>query len=225
VLLEKTEEYFDLKEESPYMLIVSDVAEAKREKPLKDRKGIEKIKEKLSEIPAVTHVDHSARVQTVKREDNPYFYDLIRKFCEDHGCPVVVNTSFNVRGEPIVCTPEDACRCFSGTDMDYLAIGSYLIGKKDNNMTGFRKKINYAEKQPVALNGERRVKGISGKILFWFRKLIAFLVYFFMILPAGLISKILRKDILDKKPRGEGSTYWKRRKRAAADRKSLVKQY
>lgn len=109
VLLEKSQAYFDLKCESPYMLFVSAV--------------------KKSGFPAITHVDGSARVQTVKREDNPLFYDLIRQFYKDHGCPMIINTSFNRMGEPIVCTPEDAYRCFIQTEIDYLVMGSFIIGK------------------------------------------------------------------------------------------------
>jgi len=132
VLLEKAEEYFGLKCESPYMLLVSPVKEGKRTySPGKDdSEGFEKLKMKRSEVPAITHVDYSARVQTVKRADNQIYYDLIKRFHEDHGCPLVINTSFNVRGEPIVCSPEDAYRCFMRTNMDYLVMGPYLVDKK-----------------------------------------------------------------------------------------------
>ncbi len=109
VLLEKSRNFFDLEYESPYMLFVSTV--------------------KRSGFPAITHVDGSARVQTVKHEDNPLFYDLIGQFYKDHGCPMVINTSFNRMGEPIVCTPEDAYGCFMNTEMDYLVMGSFIIGK------------------------------------------------------------------------------------------------
>ena len=85
----------------------------------------------LSSIPAVTHVDYSARIQTVDKEDNPLFYRTIAKFDEKYGCPVIINTSFNVRGEPIVCTPEDAYLCFMRTNMDYLIMGNYLLEKKE----------------------------------------------------------------------------------------------
>ena len=135
VILEKAEEYFGLKCESPYMLLVSPVHEKKREsrKDNSDLKGLEKLKEKRSEVPAITHVDYSARVQTVTTEDNPLYYEMIRRFCEDHGCPLVINTSFNVRGEPIVCTPEDAYRCFMRTNMDYLIMGPFLVDKKQQD--------------------------------------------------------------------------------------------
>jgi len=91
--------------------------------------GIEQLNVPRSDIPAVTHIDYSARIQTVHRETNPDYYDLLRAFEEQTGCAVIVNTSFNVRGEPIVCTPEDAYRCFMRTDMDYLVLGSFLLDK------------------------------------------------------------------------------------------------
>jgi len=135
VLLEKAEEYFGLKCESPYMLLVSPVEESKRRKDSKAEaaKGFDKLKVKRSEVPAITHVDYSARVQTVKREDNELYYDLLRQFYKDYGCPMVINTSFNVRGEPIACTHDDAYRCFMRTNMDYLVVGSFLIDKKSQN--------------------------------------------------------------------------------------------
>ena len=135
VLLEKSAEYFDLDGESPYMLMVAPVKAEKRlssEEGTKLR-GLEKLQVKRSDIPAVTHVDYSARVQTVKREDNPFYYDMIKEFDKRHGCPLVINTSFNVRGEPIVCTPEDAYRCFMRTNMDCLVMGSFIVDKKEQD--------------------------------------------------------------------------------------------
>lgn len=141
ILFEKAREYFGLNCESPYMLMVSPVEEDKRDagSSANTAKGFEKLKIKRSLIPAVTHVDYSARVQTVKREDNQLYYDMINQFYKDHGCPLVINTSFNVRGEPIVCTPADAYRCFMRTNMDYLIMGSFLIDKKkqDQNDVNF----------------------------------------------------------------------------------------
>lgn len=93
--------------------------------------GIEKLNVPRSDIPAVTHIDYTARIQTVAREDNPLYYDLIDRFYRDTGCPVIINTSFNVRGEPIVCTPQEAWRCFMRTEMDYLVMGSHLMAKGD----------------------------------------------------------------------------------------------
>ena len=132
VLLEKAGEYFGLNCESPYMLLVSPVEKSKRTSdPCIDKtEGFDKLKTRRSEIPAVTHVDYSARVQTVKREDNQLYYDLLNEFYKNCGCPMVINTSFNIRGEPIVCSPDDAYKCFMRTNMDYLAMGSFLIDKK-----------------------------------------------------------------------------------------------
>ncbi|MFH1406921.1 MAG: carbamoyltransferase [Candidatus Omnitrophota bacterium] len=140
VLLEKADEYFEIKCESPYMLLVSPVAETKRKRVENDGelRGLDKLKVKRSEIPAVTHVDYSARIQTIKREDNSLYYDLIDRFHKDTGCPLVINTSFNVRGEPIVCTPDDAYKCFMRTNMDYLVMGPYLIDKKKQDPSRLR---------------------------------------------------------------------------------------
>ncbi|MFH0986163.1 MAG: carbamoyltransferase [Candidatus Omnitrophota bacterium] len=133
VLLEKSREYFDLPIESPYMLLVAPVQKKRRREMTSDEKrleGIELLNVKRSEIPAVTHVDYSARVQTMTQAQNPRFYQLLKKFDECHGCPVLINTSFNVRGEPIVSTPEDAFRCFMRTHMDYLVLGNYMLAKE-----------------------------------------------------------------------------------------------
>jgi carbamoyltransferase len=134
VKADKVSEWFDIDRASPYMLIVADVQEAKR-LPMSDEQdklfGIEKLMVPRSEVPAITHVDYSARIQTVHPETNPRFYRLLDAFEARTGCPVLVNTSFNVRGEPIVCTPEDAYRCFMRTEMDYLILGNYLLAKTD----------------------------------------------------------------------------------------------
>jgi carbamoyltransferase len=139
VLAEHVDEWFDLtpagrqQTPSPYMLLVAPVKATKRVAPPKGEdglQGIEKLKIPRSQIPAVTHVDHSARIQTVHRETNPRYYAVIERFFEKTGCPVIVNTSFNVRGEPIVCSPEDAYQCFMRTEMDYLVLGNYLLDKK-----------------------------------------------------------------------------------------------
>ena len=133
VLEEQADEWFDLDRASPYMLIVCDVRPEKR-LPLDEQAarlaGIDKLKIARSQIPAVTHVDYSARVQTVSRQDNPLFHDLISVFYHKTGCPVVINTSFNVRGEPIVNTPQDAYRCFMRTDMDILVMDSFVLRKE-----------------------------------------------------------------------------------------------
>ncbi|MBU1869076.1 MAG: carbamoyltransferase [Candidatus Omnitrophica bacterium] len=134
VLSEKVSDWFELEKESPYMLLVAPI-KAKIKIEVKDNgtnlSGFEKLKVKRSEIPAVTHVDYSARVQTIKRDDNPLYYDTINAFYKKTGCPVIINTSFNVRGEPLVCSPEDALKCFLRTEMDYLIIGCFLLQKKE----------------------------------------------------------------------------------------------
>jgi len=135
VLRERVAEWFELDADSPYMLLVASV-QASRRLPAQDdgATGFDKLKQTRSTVPAVTHVDGSARVQTVSREDHPIYHRLIEAFFEKTGCPVIVNTSFNVRGEPIVCTPDDAYRCFCRTNMDVLVLGPYVIDKKDQNL-------------------------------------------------------------------------------------------
>jgi carbamoyltransferase len=127
VLREDVSEWFDLDTDSPYMLLVADILK-KYQRPMTDEQkqlfGIEKLNVPRSDIPAITHVDYSARIQTVHRETNPRYHKLLSAFKSRTGCPVLVNTSFNVRGEPIVCTPEDASRCFMGTGIEALAIGN-----------------------------------------------------------------------------------------------------
>jgi carbamoyltransferase len=132
VLRERVSEYFELDGDSPYMLLVAPVKES-RQIPMTDDQrtlfGIEQLNVPRSDIPAITHVDYSARVQTVDRERNPRYHRLISEFDRLTGCGVVVNTSFNVRGEPIVCSPQDAYRCFMRTDMDVLVVGNYVMEK------------------------------------------------------------------------------------------------
>ena len=134
VLREKVSEWFELDSDSPYMLIVADVVESKRRTMTEDEQrlwGIEKLNVKRSEIPAVTHVDYSARIQTVRRETNPLYWEILDAFAKRTGCPVLVNTSFNVRGEPIVCTPADSYRCFMRTEMDYLVLENFVLDKRE----------------------------------------------------------------------------------------------
>ena len=132
VLSERASEYFELACDSPYMLLVAPVKQ-ERQIPMSDEQrrlwGIDQLNVVRSDIPAVTHIDYSARIQTVTRDTNPNYYDLITQFDRLTGCPVVVNTSFNVRGEPIVCTPADAYRCFMRTNIDYLVLGPFLLDK------------------------------------------------------------------------------------------------
>jgi carbamoyltransferase len=132
VLRERVSEYFDLDTDSPYMLLVAPVAQ-EHQVPMSAEQnqlfGIERLNVPRSDIPAVTHVDYSARVQTVHRETNPAYYDLLTAFDRLTGCPVLVNTSFNVRGEPIVCSAEDAYFCFMRTELDNLVIGNQILDK------------------------------------------------------------------------------------------------
>ncbi|MEW6212940.1 MAG: carbamoyltransferase C-terminal domain-containing protein, partial [Acidobacteriota bacterium] len=132
VLRERVSDWFELDADSPYMLLVADVVSSRRREMTDEEHalwGIEKLNISRSEIPAVTHVDYSARVQTVRRETNPLYYDIIHEFYRKTGCPVIVNTSFNVRGEPIVCTMEDSYRCFMRTEMDYLVLENFILDK------------------------------------------------------------------------------------------------
>jgi len=134
VLYEKVSEYFEFDKESPYMLQVADVRKERRIKMSEEEEklwGIQKLNIVRSDIPAITHVDYSARLQTVHKETNPRYHKLISQFEKDTGCAVIINTSFNVRGEPIVCTPEDAYKCFMRTNMDYLVLGNYLLSREE----------------------------------------------------------------------------------------------
>jgi carbamoyltransferase len=127
-------DWFELDSDSPYMLLVADVVPSRRRNLTAAEDalwGIDKLNVQRSEIPAVTHVDYSARVQTVRREENPLYWEIIDAFEKQTGCPVVVNTSFNVRGEPIVCSPEDSYRCFMRTEMDCLVLETCMLDKKD----------------------------------------------------------------------------------------------
>ena len=133
VLYEDVSDWFDLACDSPYMLLVADVKAERRKRVDETLCGIDRLNAPHSDIPAVTHVDYSARVQTVHRETNPRYHALLKAFKAKTGCPVIVNTSFNVRGEPIVCTPADAFRCFMGTDIDCLAIGNCFLKKEDQD--------------------------------------------------------------------------------------------
>jgi len=137
VLREDVADYFELDADSPYMLLVADVKRNRRRRMTADEEslfGIDKLNVVRSNIPAVTHVDYSARVQTVHEETNPRYHALLSAFKQRTGCPVLLNTSFNVRGEPIVCTPEDAFRCFMGTEMETLVIGNCILDKSEQDL-------------------------------------------------------------------------------------------
>jgi len=134
VNFEKVGDYFEIEKESPYMLLVADVKKERRIAMTdKEEKlwGIDKLNVVRSDLPAITHVDYSARLQTVHKETNPRYHKLIEQFEKNTGCAVIINTSFNVRGEPIVCTPEDAYKCFMRTNIDYLVLGNFLLSKDD----------------------------------------------------------------------------------------------
>jgi carbamoyltransferase len=136
ILREDVSEWFDLTSDSPYMLVVADVREDKRRAMSADEQalfGIDKLNVTRSEIPAVTHIDYSARIQTVHGNTNPLFHKLLSQFKALTGCPILVNTSFNVRGEPIVCTPEDAFRCFMGNELDVLVVGNCVLQKAEQD--------------------------------------------------------------------------------------------
>ena len=147
VLFEHASEYFNLDVASPYMLLVAELKKSKRiiTTEAQDKLfGIDRLSVPRSQIPAVTHVDYSARIQTVHPETNPKYYRLISKFYELTGCPMVVNTSFNVRGEPIVNSPEDAFYCLMGTEIDFLVVGDCILRKKDQNQALMKDyKTNY----------------------------------------------------------------------------------
>jgi carbamoyltransferase len=136
VLREHVHEWFDIDVDSPYMLLVAEV-NRDRQLPIAETEktlfGIDLLNVPRSTIPAVTHVDNSARIQTVHRESHPRYHQLITRFKEKTGCPVLVNTSFNVRGEPIVCTPQDAFRCLMGTEIEWLAIGNCIVKKEEQD--------------------------------------------------------------------------------------------
>jgi carbamoyltransferase len=137
ILIDRVSEYFEIDRESPYMLLVAPVVKEKRVAMSEEQErlfGIEKLNVVRSEVPAVTHIDYSARIQTVHRETNPLYYDMINAFYKKTGCPAIINTSYNVRGEPIVCRPEEAYRCFMRTHMDYLVMGNYLIAKTEQKV-------------------------------------------------------------------------------------------
>lgn len=142
ILEEHANQWFESLDNSPYMLFVDAIKKDKRCKMTEEEKklfGIDKLNVPRSSVPAITHIDFSARVQTVHKETNPLYYKLISKFKEKTGCPILVNTSFNVRGEPLVCSPTDAFRCFMGTELDMLVIGNYVMHKKDQNVSLFEK--------------------------------------------------------------------------------------
>ena len=146
VLREDVNEWFEHDTDSPYMLLVADVQKDKRLTMTDEEEtlfGVDKLNVPRSSVPAITHVDYSARIQTVHADTNPRYHNVISKFKEKTGCPLVVNTSFNVRGEPIICSPTDAFKCFMGTELEVLAIGNYLMIKEEQDDS---LKENYEER-------------------------------------------------------------------------------
>ena len=145
ILREDIKEWFEHDTDSPYMLLVANIQKDKRRAMTAKEDflfGIDKLNVSHSSVPAITHVDYSARIQTVHADTNSIYHAMISKFKEKTGCPIVVNTSFNVRGEPIVCSPTDAFRCFMGTELDVLAVGNYILYKEEQDET---LKKNYKE--------------------------------------------------------------------------------
>ena len=146
ILREDLNEWFEHATDSPYMLVVAHIQKDKRRIMTDEEEtlfGIDKLNVSRSSVPAITHVDYSARIQTVHLDTNPRYHAVISKFKEKTGCPVLINTSFNVRGEPIVCTPSEAFKCFMGTELDALAVGNYLLFKEEQDES---RKGNYKER-------------------------------------------------------------------------------
>ena len=136
VLREDVSEWFEHGTDSPYMLFVADVKDDKRIKMTQNERhlfGIDKLNIPRSTVPAITHIDYSARLQTVHSHTNPIYHELISTFRQKTGCPMLINTSFNVRGEPIVCSPDDALRCFMGTELDLLVMNNFVLFKSEQN--------------------------------------------------------------------------------------------
>ena len=148
IIREDLSKWFELNCNSPYMLLVADVHKSiKKEMTNEERKlfGIDKLNIKRSDVPAITHVDYSARIQTVHEDTNPKYYKLLQNFKKITNCPIIINTSFNVRGEPIVCTIQDAYRCFMGTDLDMLVCENFILYKEQQNIklrTGYKNKFS-----------------------------------------------------------------------------------
>jgi carbamoyltransferase len=138
IILEHAKQWFEIQNDSPYMLLVSSIKKSKRlliSKKEQNLYGIDKLNVLRSLVPAITHVDYSARIQTVHKDTNPKYYALINRFYEKTGCPLIINTSFNIRGEPVVCSTEDAYKCFMGTGLDILAIGNFILLKEEQNLS------------------------------------------------------------------------------------------
>jgi carbamoyltransferase len=166
VLIEDVDDYFDLSHESPYMLLIANVRQNRCLYPRGETDVIKRVNQKRSDIPAVTHVDYSARIQTIDRRFHPVYYDIIKQFKELTGCSVVVNTSFNVRDEPIVCQPYDAVRCFMNTDMDVLAIEDFIVYKSDQDPLLLKEDTmeTYLKGDNVASKNSRKIGTASTRL-------------------------------------------------------------
>lgn len=292
VLENAVKKYFEFDRPSPYMLFVAEVCEDKRRQMTKNEQrlfGIDKLNIVRSEIPAVTHVDYSARLQTVNGKTNKKYHALLKEFGKQTGCPVLVNTSFNVRGEPIVCTPEDAYKCFMRTEMDYLVLGNHLLDKKEQaestkKITGNGNSKDRSEKHSKVVDtskfkdpGEWRkfgiglsiilgilgtIQWITGNSLFpifyltagiilasgllfpillkplfivfsyigfglgWvMTRVILSILFFLVITPISLISRLFRKRYLQTDMRKNESTYWEKHRERTTSNEHFEKQY
>ena len=294
ILLESVRKYFQFDRSSPYMLFVADVSEDKRRSMSQEEQqlfGIDKLNVVRSEIPAVTHVDYSARLQTVDRKTNERYHALLTEFASKTGYPVLVNTSFNVRGEPIVCTPEDAYKCFMRTEMDNLVLGKHLLVKAEQPETiagidweeGFEKgrftpkksstmdKSRFNDKREwrkfgiglsIILTILGTIQWITGKSMFpiiyltagivlasallfplilkplfilfsyigftlgWIMtRVILSALFFLVITPFGMISRLMGKRYLQTNLKTNETTYWKNRQEQTASKEHFEKQY
>jgi hypothetical protein len=291
VLLESVKEYFQFDRSSPYMLFVAEIAEGKRLEVSQEEQqlfGIDKLNVVRSEIPAVTHVDYSARLQTVDQKSNARYYALLKEFGSQTGYPVLINTSFNVRGEPIVCTPEDAYNCFMKTEMDNLVLGNYLLVKAEQPAKILRKSESvpgrFIPKQSAIMDKskfkDRRewkkfgiglsiiltifgtIQWLTGKSMFpmvyltagivlvsallfpvilkpvfilfsyigfglgWVMTRVILSTLFFLVLtPISLLSRLVGKRYLQTDPEANGTTYWKSHEEQTASKKHFEKQY
>jgi len=199
VLVEDINEYFDINRPSPYMLLVAQVRKERCLPTTDESDIIKKVNQKRSDVPAITHVDYSARIQSINRKDHPMYYDIIREFKNLTGYGVIVNTSFNVRGEPIVCTPYDALNCFMNTEMDVLAIGNYILSKEDQKEAIYTKRGKALEKfGPTNVNKLDEKKKLEKKAERLFSKYIT------------SISKKIEKNPIDLNfKQRSGGSFWK----------------
>ena len=223
VLLENVNEFFELNEPSPYMLIVAPVKARLRTNETNNaaQNGdlLERARAVRSTIPSVTHFDFSARVQTVSQCDNPRFYRLLQQFAQRTGCPVLVNTSFNVRGEPPVCTPADALRCFQRTDIDYLVIGNHLLAKTDFAAENPRQ---HSDTSGPELATESVAASRTGwdRIVSYLRRMVTSALvtfgFYLLVTPLGLLQRLLGRGAIDGRFQCDIASYWREREKGLA---------